>query len=184
MRRSACVLLLLLAFPLVAADEPYETCTEALETLDLEDTPAHEACVTQVDGGSLGDASDECAAPSPDVLLGQTFQGWLAPPSDPEDDYALNVPTAGILVVVSIASQPGAGVSHELTVWRPSGSALCADDLGTATPGDPFAFTAPVAGTYTLQVVEVPADPLLPETRMCHLMCAIQDHTGYEVQVG
>lgn len=144
-------------------------------------TPVNDRCITQVDGGQSGDASNVCSAPSPDVLLGTSFTGLLAP-GDLEDDYALIVPAGNTDVLVSILTTLPDGVetlasTHSVTAWGPSG---CAVNRGTAYPGVPLIFTAPSAGTYTLQVKAEPS----VHVQNCHVMCALTNLTGYEITTG
>ena len=147
------------------------------------------ACLQQADGGVPGDASNSCAAPYPTIVGAAT--GVLVPPTDLEDNYALQVLAAGTPVTVTIATHLGQdpasqGVIHVVDVWAPVVSP-CATYVGSATPSSPLVFTPAVAGTHTLRVQAVSSNALLgegPGTRNCHVMCAITNATGYDLGVG
>lgn len=184
------VLALVLLAPLGGASDPLEPAYRACRAA-LDEGPAHVACVGQVDGGVPGDASDACGAPSPAVYPGTSFHGWLAPPVDAEDDYALHVPAAGLAVSVAVTSTaPGSATSaparHRVAVYELDATG-CTALLAEGAPGAPATFVASAPGVYTLQVTEDGVGPRLPTPpgpAACHLMCLVMNKTGYGVVIG
>lgn len=149
------------------------------------------ACVTQTDGGAVGDASDDCGNPSPNVLIGSTFSGLLAP-GDVEDNYAMSVPQSGLPITISVVSHlTGDTVTtdalHVVDVWQPSGATKCAGYVGQARVGSPLVFSSATTGVFTLQTQAL-ATSLLPDddphAQNCHVMCALTNLTGYSIAIG
>lgn len=166
--------------------------THAEEDLACVTTPGGPtACVTQTDGGAVGDASDDCANPSPNVLIGTTFSGILAP-GDAEDNYAMLVPQSNLPLTISVVSHLTADTVmvdalHVVDVWQPSGAARCAEFVGQARVGEPLVFSSDTTGVYTLRT-QAFATSILPEddpnAQNCHVMCALTNLTGYSIAIG
>lgn len=189
-------LLLLSVLALAAGPVAASTVEDAIrDVCAAVDPTLAEECVYQVDGGRHGDASDDCGAPDPTMGVGVSAFGMLAPPDDPEDNFALHVPqelvsTQLTVTIASALPSPGRQEGgHKVEVWAPSASGACATHLGTATGLTPLTFVAESTGPYTLRVLPAPLPQVVPphsQPRVCHFMClgTVSNATGFEIQVG
>lgn len=160
----------------------------------------------QHDGGTEGDASDDCADPSPEVQPGTDTTGLLVavleggavagnpPVDDVEDNYALPVGPGLVGGNVTVVVDPAPNVTdqtpapnYDLLVWSPGCEEVVAESHARGSGPDEVVFEPQVEGTYTVQVVPGDAAPVDgPVQGNCHPTCIVAVNTflGYGLNVG